>query len=146
MPAASGSGVKYAYQDHDTDVVSLAPPTLNNWETVFDEEDVRLLWCVIHQSNDETNAKNVEVRWTIDGNEYLVAVALSDLTLNWIYRSYAPSAGGTAGLANSATEKNACGYTDKRGQSFKVEVRITSALGTNQTLSCYCVRETLEAS
>ncbi len=137
-------GAKFHYEDHDTDNVALAPPVQNVWNTVFEAEDVRLLWCDIVQSNDETAAKDLEVRWTIDGTEYFVALSLANATFNFIYRNRALSAAGTAGLSATATERNACFNVDKRGLSFKVEVRITSVPGTNQYLDCRCVRETLE--
>ena len=135
---------KMMWRDHDSDVVNEAPPVQNEWYPVFDAEDVRLIWCVILQDNTEAAAKDVEVRWTIDGTPYLVSVNLAAATPNWVYRFYLPSAGGTAGLDSTVNPQTAGYWVDKRGQSFKVEVRITSALGTNQTLICRCVRETLE--
>jgi len=137
-------GQKYHYLDHDSDVVDRAPPVQNQWYTVFDAEDVRLLTCVVYQKNDETLAKTIQVRWTIDGNVYLTSFSASDNTYYYIYRFYAPSTGGTGGLYYSTPPLDAARYDDKRGHNFKVEVRITSALGTNQILRCYCVRETLE--
>ena len=138
--------VKEWLRDHDTDEVLETPPVQNTWYEVFDAEDVRLIWCWIYQSNTENDAKDIEVRWTIDGNVYFVAVALDDATPNYIYRIWTPSGGGTAGLASTATEANAGHYVDKRGLDFKVEIRMTSVPGTNQLLQCRCVRETLEVT
>jgi len=138
--------VKEWLQDHDTDVVNEVPPVQNTWYEVFDAEDVRLLWCHIFQTNDENAAKDIEVRWTIDGNVYFVAVALDDNTVNFIFRNRSPSSVGVAGLTATATESNAALNVDKRGLSFKVEIRMTSLPGTNQLLRCYCVRETLEVT
>ena len=140
MPRAFGQ--KFHYRDHDTDVVNEAPPVQNQWYTVFDAHDVRLLWCVVYQKNDELAAKNVETRWTIDGTVYLNGRALDDDTEYYVFRTQAPSTGGTSGLFTSTSVETAVHTTDKRGLSFKVEVRMTSALGTNQVLRCYCVRET----
>lgn len=145
-PKAAGANVKYVYLDHDTDVVNEAPPILNQWYTVFDADDVRLLWCWIRQTNTEAAAKNIEVRWTIDGNVYLVSDPLASGVPDYIFRIPNPSGGGVAGLYYRAPDANACLYVDKRGQRFKVEVRITSALGTAQILTCWCVRETLEVT
>lgn len=136
--------VKHHYLDHDTDQQSLSPPILNQWYTVFEAHDVRLLWCVTRQKNDESAAKNLEVRWTIDGNVYRSAASHVHDTVYYWYRGHLPSAVGTAGLYSTTTSSTAGKYTDKRGIDFKVEVRITSALGTNQTFDCWCVRETLE--
>ena len=145
MPIASGSGgLKYAYLDRDANVVIAHPPIQNNWYTVFDDDDVRLLWCVILQTNDEQAAKTVQIKWTIDGAVYYLSMSLTHNVLTYIYRNWYSSGGGIAGLSSSATEKNAAFYCDKRGQDFKVGVRITSALGTTQTLDCCCVKETLE--
>lgn len=138
--------VKEWLQDPDTDVVDETPPVQNTWYEVFDAEDVRLLWCVIRQDNDETAAKDIEVRWTIDGNVYLEQVGLNDATSMWVWRDHDPSVGGTGGLSSSTSIFNAAYYTDKRGLDFKVEVRITSVPGTNQRLRCWCVRETLEVT
>jgi len=146
VPKALGYGQKFHYLDHDTEYVNVAPPEQNVWYEVFTDEDVRLLLCVIRQTNTEAAAKNVQIRWTIDGNVYWCLIALAHNTLNYVYRDHNPSAGGAAGLTFAATWRNACFYTDKRGINFKVEVRITSALGTNQTLTCWCVKETLETT
>ena len=144
MPIAHQGEVKYHYRDHDTDRVSEAPPVQNQWYTVFDAEDVRLLWCRTTQTNDETAAKDVEVRWTIDGNVYLSTTSMDDNTDYFTYRVAGPSAVGTAGLNSATPARHGTDKIDKRGLSFKVEVRITSVPGTNQTLVCDCVRETLE--
>jgi len=136
--------MKFHYLDHDSDVVDMIPPVQNTWYEVFRAYDVRLLWCQIYQTNDEAAIKDIEVRWTIDGTVYFVTVPLASATFSFVYRAANASAGGTSGLTISATDVSAARYVDKRGQDFKVEVRITSALGTNQRLMCRCVRETLE--
>ena len=149
MPVAGGhigAGVKYHYEDHDTDGVNEIPPVQNTWYEVFDAEDVRLIWCTMRQTNDEAAAKDVELRWTIDGNVYFLVESLADSEVRWCYRSVAESSGGTGGLISQIDKVNAAYNVDKRGQSFKVEIRLTGAPGTNQTLRCRCVRETLEAT
>ena len=142
MPRASGQ--KFHYLDHDTDSVDEEPPVQNTWYEVFHAYDVRLLYCMVTQKNDEVAAKDIEVRWTIDGNVYLRSLSHDDDTSNYWFRDTSPSTGGTLGLYASTTSLNASRYTDKRGHDFKVEVRMTSVPGTNQSLRCYCVRETLE--
>lgn len=133
-------------QDHDTDVVDESPPVQNTWYEVFHAEDVRLNWCTIYQESDDVVAKDIEVRWTIDGNVYFVAESLADSSYFYVWREYMPSAGGTAGLTAAVGIRTACYFTDKRGLNFKVEVRMTSVPGINQSLRCYCVRETLEVT
>lgn len=133
-------------QDHDTDVVDESPPVQNTWYEVFDADDVRLLLNSIYQVNDEAAAKDVEIKWTIDGNVYFVANTLASGTFVYVYKDHGPSIGGTAGLAVSAVIVNACYNVDKRGLRFKVEVRMTSVPGTNQVLISRAVRETLEVT
>ena len=138
--------VKEWLQDHDTDVVDEAPPVQNTWYEVFHAEDVRLLYCAIRQDNTEEDAKDVEIRWTLDDNVYFDTVPLAHGTWEFTYRDQNPSSGGTLGLTTTATMYNAARNIDKRGLDFKVEVRMTSVPGTAQRLRCYCVRETLEVT
>lgn len=142
MPKAFGQ--KFMWRDHDTDQVSLAPPVQNQWYEVFHGYDVQLLRCRILQVNGEAVAKIIEVRWTIDGNVYFTSDSINNNIENFVYRANAPSTGGTDGIDVTTSFVAAARNTNKCGQDFKVEVRITSALGTNQTLLCQCVRETLE--
>jgi len=137
-------GQKFHYLDHDSDYVAQIPPVQNVWYEVFHAYDVRLIWCTVFQLNDETAAKNIEVRWTIDGNVYVAPFSLAHNTYEWIFRTFERSLDAPPGLYHSAIRYNAAYFVDKRGQDFKVEIRITSALGTNQALYCWCVRETLE--
>lgn len=142
MPRAQQGEVHYHYQDHDTDLVSEIPPVQNTWYECFDAEDVRLLWCVLRQNNDETVNKDIEVRWTIDGNVYLRSVSCAHNSHYYIYRAFQDSTDATGGLSFDTTIRNTAYTVDKRGKTFKVEVRITSVLGTNQALRMWCVRET----
>jgi len=144
MPSSEDCGPMQWLKDTDTNMVDLLPPVLNQWYTVFEAKNVRLLWCVINQSNVEAAAKHIEVRWTIDGNVYFVDDNLGSGAYDYIFRSNAPSALGTDGLWYNATYVNAARNVDKRGINFKVEVRITTALGTNQRLRCWCVKEILQ--
>lgn len=135
---------KNQYKDHDTDQVSESPPIQNTWYEVFHADKVRLIWCTILQSNTETDAKDIEIRWTINGNVYLLDKSVANVTTLFVYRTEVPSTGGTAGLTSASTRANAGFNVDKRGLDFKVEVRMTSVPGTAQLLRCRCVRETLE--
>ena len=142
MPKASG--MKFHYLHHDTVEQSLVPPVLNQWYTILDAYDVRLLQVRVQQTNTEAAAKDLEVRWTIDGVVYFCTFTPASGTNVHVYRTIAPSAGGTNGLWNSATGYLAHYYTDLRGQHVKIEFRITAALGTNQTLLGRVNYETLE--
>jgi hypothetical protein len=143
MPTASGSGGGAgAWMDHDAATVFEAPPIQNQWYTVFHDYNVRLIWCQMSQANDETAAKQCEVRWTIDGNVYFKDPVMDDSDPYYIYKDENPSTGGALGLNSTKTPVNAASYVDKRGLDFKVEVRIIDAVGTNQVLVALCVYET----
>lgn len=144
MPVAYAANVKRWLQDHDTDLVDQEPPVQNTWYTVFNANDVRLLICEVEQYNDEEAAKDIEVRWTCDGNVYVHAMTAVAGDQYYIYRNKYESSELQEPLGDSPTLVNAAMYVDKRALSFKVEVRITSVVGTNQILVGRCVRETLE--
>lgn len=144
MPKASGAAVKYHYKDHDSDGVYTAPPVQNQWYTLFDSEDVRLLWALMYQTNGDTANKNIEMRWTIDGQVYMILQDAVNSSMYFVYRTPFGSGGGTGGLGTTLAWITPAWTADKRGMRFKVEVRITSALGTNQLLAALTVRETLE--
>lgn len=137
-------GEKYHYYDHDTDLVNETPPIQNTRYEAFDAEDVRLLFCVAQQINDEAAAKTIEVRWIIDGNTYVEVITAASGTVYYIYRHPLQGAGAASGLSNTTTANNAGFQTDKRGHSFMVDVAITAVVGTNQILNLWCTRETLE--
>lgn len=144
MPRAHGAEVKYHYEHDDSDRVIESPPIQNTWYEVFDAEDVRLIWCQVNQTNDEAAAKDVEIKWTIDGVVYFTSWSLANGTWTAIYRYWQASLGGTAGLNRSTTIYNPGYRIDVRGKAFKIEIRMTSIPGTNQVLNCWCVKETLE--
>ena len=149
MPVASAGPVattKYAYQHHEPGTVDMFPPVQNVWYTCLDADDCRFLWCYISQDNTGAVAKNMQVRWTIDGFVYYTAWLLASATATWIYRNWLPSAGGTQGLSLTTTRYNAAYELDKRGHSIKVEVRMTDAPGVAQRLFMRCEAETLEVT
>jgi len=138
--------VKEWLQDHDAAVVDESPPVQNTWYELFHAYDVRLLIHRVFQRNDDVVAKDLEVRWTIDGNVYFTSLSLDDDSNNYIFRNEDPSSGGTDGLNPSAATTNVAYHLDKRGLDFKVEVRMTSVPGTNQRLYSTAVYETLEVT
>ena len=145
MPVAGGSIAEpkhYHYEDVDTVYVNEAPPVQNTWYPGIDDEDVRHIWAVILQMNDEAAGKNCEVRWTIDGKVYLLALNLANNAQRFLYRNQVPSTGGTLGIGLDEIRVNAGYYVDKRSQAYKTEIRITDAPGTNQTLKMWDVYET----
>jgi hypothetical protein len=150
MPQASGAGggagAKYAYLDHDTVWLSQEPPVQNQWYTVFIDFDVRLLGCFVEQENSEMSNEDIEVRWTCDGNVYQNSVNADYGHEYEFYRNKWASSNGTEGLGHIDGIDPEFTTRDKRAQSFEVQVRLTSAGGTNQKLRCWCVYETLEVT
>ena len=144
MPTAGGLIAALAHhweEDHDSYEVDETPPVQNTWYEVCDEDDVRVIWCSVYQTNTEAAAKNVEYKWTIDGTVYFGSISLPDADTHYVYRNELPGAGGTAGLFIFTDRVNAAWYVDKRGHSFKAEVRITDAPGTAQQLRSRVVLE-----
>jgi hypothetical protein len=150
MPQASGAGggagAKYSYQDHDTAVVTELPPVQNQWYTLMDDDDVRLLANAIYQKNDEAVAKTLEVRWTCDGTVYLLSFGADDDVQYYISRQKYPSTEVDCLKVSNGEVAPMLEILDKRAQDFLIEVRITSALGTNQDLTAWAVYETLEVT
>jgi len=144
MPAASGSGARTAWMDHDGVMLAQDDPVQNQWYPVIHDYNVRLIWCVVMQSNDEAAAKHLEITWTIDGNVYFFTDDFVSGTMYYIYKDRLPSVGGTSGLQWSTTILNAAHYVDKRGLDFAIDARIIDVGGTNQLLGAFAVYETLE--
>jgi hypothetical protein len=147
MPAAhAGAAKKYAYLDHDPPHLVQVPPVINTWYQLYHDYDVRqLLMSALYRDDEETGA-TIEVRWTCDGNIYVSSVDADDQIQYYIYKTKYNSVeiqplnddfgpGGYKGL-----------YRDKRAQDFKVEVRVTTAVGTNARLEAWALYETLEVT
>lgn len=132
--------------DHDGPNSYQAPPVQNTWYTVFSANDVNLIWNNIYQSNTGAVAKDIEVRWTIDGTVYKLAYTINSGTAYYIYKSTDGSAGGVQGLTIGTGESNGARFTTKHGQAFLIEFRMTSVPGVNQVASCSAIYETLEAT
>jgi hypothetical protein len=150
-PQASGAGgggvaVKYAYLDHDSYLVAEHPPIQNQWYVLFDELDVRALVIAIEQDNGENAAKELEMRWTCDGNVYLHTFNADSGQQYYASRSKRESGSGDELEILDVVQTPMLGVLDKRAQHFKVEIRITSALGTVQNLNGWAVIETLEVT
>lgn len=134
-----------AWQFQEPVEESQAPPVLNTWYTALDKKHgVRIRRLTAFQENTETDAKDIELRVTIDGVEHTKALSAASGTAN--YFSFNEDGDltldterGTCGFANT----NAGGGTTLYGpmgfleaHSIKVEYRLTAAAGTAQTLTC----------
>jgi hypothetical protein len=138
--------VKYWLQDHDTDLVNESPPVQNQWYTIFEDDDVRLLTCAVMATDLMEAGSDLAVRWTLDGNVYLLTFNNASGVQDYIYRTKYPS-GTNLELAKLANPMMAMQqFGDKRALHMKIEVRKTSACLATDILQAWCVRETLEAT
>lgn len=123
---------KFFYEFQGMAQVSESPPVQNTWYTLFDEEDVILyLWFLV-QRNDDTAAKNVEIRATIDGIPLLGTTNAAENQDYWLVED--DSLRNQLDIETSV--KMFEWYSPVHGQAVKLEVRITDAPGTNQLLLC----------
>lgn len=141
-----------AWKFQPTAQLNQVPPVTDTWYTILDTtEDVSLDFILMFQENDETDAKNIEVRVTIDGEVLPGAASQADNTLFYWAHTH-NFAAATDILDESATRNTAGSQTsDKlglplRGHSVLVEARITSAVGTNQELRGRVIYQTWEAT
>jgi len=111
---------------------ALVPPVKDQWYALLDEDNARVYFINAYQENDEDAPKNIELKMTIDGVGY-GAVSLSQ-THDVFYYWYVARDTISETMFGSTTFSNVEGGTYIEGKHIKVEARITSALGTNQTL------------
>jgi hypothetical protein len=134
--------VKYHYRKEPVATLNQDPPVATTYYTCLDTtEDVRLIWVAIRQINDETNAKDVNIRITIDGITLDRSADLSLANNTWAFAYLTHDADGL-GISTTAFQPNY--YTDMRGLSVKVEMKVQSAVGTNQKLDGRVQYETLQ--
>ena len=106
----------------------------DTWYTVLDTtNNVRLYSIVLRQSNDETATKFLAHRVTIDN----VSITLSSSSLHTTNYYYYLNPVTDSSLFRATTYNLMGFYTALHGCSVKVEVRSTSAAGTNQHLYGY---------
>jgi len=149
MPVACAgpiAPVKYAYLHHDSGYVNEAPPIQNQWYTVFEDDDVRVIRAQMRQGNGAADNKAVEWRYTVDGLVYGCPFSLPNGVYWDIWRDRGQSPFGLTATAILTEKLNAAMHVDLRGQHVKAEVRLTDAPGANQTLQAWGVYETLEVT
>ena len=145
MPAAHGGATKkYWLMDHDPAYIDVSPPVQNTWYEVYHAYDVRQLFMSILYYDDEETGASFEVRWTCDGNIYIIQDTIENDTQEYIYKNKLPSGGNDELSVDREPSEGRMPYRDKRAQDFKVEIRITSAIGTNAHLIGHALYETLE--
>jgi len=150
-----------AWTLHDIETDLHAPPTQNVYHEVFDLETGQILhWIAIKQENGEVAAKNVDIKLTIDGEVYeKIGNALDHAEFYYVYFNTVGddlTAGIVVAITNASpltsfgiAIEDSDGIKTPRASlpmiEVKLEVRQTSALGTNQTLNTYYRRSSLEA-
>jgi len=151
--------LKHAWKLHDAETDTRAPPTQNVYHEIFDlAGGQKFHYITIKQTNDEVAAKNVDVKLTIDGETYeKTGLSFGNGEIYYLYWTdigLDPPAA-TLGASNSGILP-AFGFSmdDSAGAKFipdveemtaaKLEVKMTSAPGTNQVLATVFRRSSKE--
>lgn len=164
MPYSSGAGLttgniptvteiwagKHVWKLYDTQTDTRAPPTQNTYHEIFALEDGCMLqYITVEQNNDETGDKNVDIKLTIDGESYeKTGNALANGEIFYVYwtdiGTDPPAATLVMSIANPLTQfgfragESAAGawmvFNPNPMTDCKLELKMTSAPGTNQTM------------
>lgn len=144
MPEASGAGRLPVWLASMSEYEKEDPPVQNTgYQIITEEPNVRLLMYAVRQVNDEQAAKDLEVRFVLDGNDYIVAFSALNNTQYYVYVNKKQGEDFGVALSTSLTEINCGFHCDKRALEATLEARITSAVGTNQTLEQWLIWEQL---
>ena len=120
-----------------------APPVQNTWYTVLDTvSKARLYSLVFKQINDEAAVKNIDFKVTADGLTLENSADRASGIANYFYQS--PYSSSVAWIQNPNYIMSNY-YIAFHAKSLKVEMRTTSAAGTNQHLCGYVRYARLEA-
>ena len=117
-------------------------PVLNQWYTVLDTvRNVRVRNVAIYQSNDEAAQKQLQVRFTINGVASAVDASNSASGAWNGFKIF--SVNDTPTYTANEVDSLAT-YVNLNYSSIKIEIRTTSALGTNPLLKCTVQYEQLK--
>ena len=122
---------KHHYKYQPVAQLNQDPPVQNTWYTALDANGgLRIRILGVRQINDEAAAKNIEFRMTIDGVSIDASVRLQT-SPTWYYWTLGPGvervSGGTFIVMAQLYEAIEC-------LDALIEIRMTSAPGTNQFL------------
>jgi hypothetical protein len=149
MPQASSApatSAKYWLKDHDTAYLNEVAPIKNQWYTVLQAQDVRILTFAFMETDLLAQGCEIEVRWTLDGNIYLYSSDFSSGTQIYISRTKYPSIVGGLAASTGVKVLAMLNTIDKRALDAKLEVRIISDTLPTDILNAWCVYETLEVT
>jgi len=125
------------------------PPVLNQWYTALTATNIRILQLFMAQGNTETDNKNIEWEITIDGEVYTSVVDAVHANEYYFFEDYSgippPTTGtiGQMGITYSEAGNGAGVIGFICARSFSIRYRLTSAAGTDQTLTMAIVYEKL---
>ena len=128
------SGVQL-YEKLPRATIDQAPPVKNQWYTVLDiNVPFRGIYLSMKQDNTDSSAQTINMQVTIDGVVMTAAADApgADNIVNYFY--IGPTADA---LVSTTTVFNPQYYEDVRGNSIKVEVRMTGDPGTAEHLFGY---------
>lgn len=100
------------------------------YEVLAETEDVRLIYIAATHDNDEDDNRSIQARAIIDGIT-VSSLSNSNADSTWGYFYLAPDADD---LDYTTSHKPTGYYVDVRGQLIKIEMRMPSTWGTNETL------------
>lgn len=122
---------KYHYKFQPIAKLNQVPPEQDTWYTALDETGgLRIKYLVIRQINDDATNKNIDVRMTIDGISIDATVKSQDN--NTFY--YWLIGAGVERVSGDTTSWALYLYEALKCEEALIEIRTTSAPGTNQKL------------
>ena len=132
---------EYHYKFHPIAKLNQDPPVQNTWYTVFDGTGgIRIRQVTARQINDEAAAKDIEFRMTIDGVS-VDATVTAQLEGSWYFWTIGP---GVERVIGGTTIRMIHEYEVVECLDALIEMRMTSAPGTNQKLDGRVHYETFE--
>ena len=121
--------------------IDQAPPVQNTWYTVLDTVIAgRLIYLSMKHDNTDSSALTINMRVTIDGVTLTAAADAAGVDNTTYYFYVDPT---SDALLSTTTVFNAGYYEDVRGNSIKVEVRMTGVPGTAEHLYGYIQYEVM---
>jgi len=149
MPSAQAgysAANKYWLKDHDTAYINITGPVRNQWYTVLQTDDVRILVFAFMGIDLLAAGADFEIRWTLDGNVYTTADYFASGTQIYVTRDQYPSGIGSGLIAQAGSRSAMLSLLDKRALMAKLEIRIKSVTLATDVLMAWCVYETLEVT
>ena len=149
MPSAQAgysAANKYWLKDHDTAYINITSPVQNQWYTVLQADDVRILVFAFMEIDLLAAGADFEIRWTLDGNVYSTADNYASGIQIYVTRNKYPSGIGTGLSTQVGIQSAMLSLLDKRALMAKLEIRIKSVTLATDVLAAWCVYETLEVT